>query len=314
MEEASLTILGSSSATPSIDRFSTAQLLQLRGRTFLIDCGEGTQIQLRRYKLSMHRIDAVFISHLHGDHFFGLPGLLSSMHLLNREKPLTVYAPPGTETIIQGMLKAQGTWLNYPLHFTEVQAHEPALILDDEALEVWSLPLRHRVPCTGFYFREKPRLPHLRKSAVERYQIPVYQRARIKEGEGFTLDDGTVIPHEELTSPPDPTVSYAFISDTKPVMEWTQKVRGSNIIYHEATFLDRDKKLAEKTGHSTARQAGIFAREARVDALILGHVSPRYKDFSLLQKEAAEEFSRVFMACDGAVFNLRSLEPFPPKK
>lgn len=314
MEEASLTILGSSSATPTIQRFSTAQLLQLRGRTFLIDCGEGTQIQLRRYHFSMHRIDAIFISHLHGDHFFGLPGMLSSMHLLNRVKPLTVYAPEGAEALVRGLLKIQGTWLSYPLEFQTIRLDAPQVIYSDGSVEVSAFPLQHRIECHGFFFRELPRRPNLLKDAVTRYQIPVYMRSRIKDGEGFTTPTGEFIPHEKLTAPPPPTVSYAFFSDTTPVPALANWVRHATLLYHEATFIHEDRVVAEKTGHSTALDAAQFARSAEVELLVIGHISPRYPDFKTVLHEAQTQFSRTELAEDGATYQLRSLELSPPRE
>ena len=302
-----LTILGCYAATPRTFTNPTSQVLSIKNHLFLIDCGEGTQVELRRNKVKFSKIKHIFISHLHGDHFFGLVGLISTFRLLNREGELNVYGPKGIKQAITLQLKLSNSWTNYPLYFHELDSKEPQLLFEDDKVSVETIPLKHRIYTNGFLFREKKGERKLNMSAVLKREIDVLYYKKIKAGKDMTLEDGTIIPNEELTFEPDPPRSYAFCSDTIYKPDNLPQLNGVNYMYHESTFLEAHAKLAEPTGHSTARQAGLMAKQANVDYLILGHYSTRYPDLTLFANEAKAEFKNVLTADDGKVFDFDNL-------
>ncbi len=297
-----LTILGCYSATPRTLTHPTAQLLQIKKHFVLIDCGEGTQIQLRKHKLKFSRINHIFISHLHGDHFFGLPGLISTFRLLGREAPLHIYGPKGIKEAITLLLKLGDSWTNYPLIFRELESKKAESIFEDEAISVTTIPLDHRVYANGFLFREKPAPRTLNVNGVAKYDIDKSQFNNIKNGKDVVLEHGIIIQNEELTFDPPPTKSYAFCSDTAYNENMIVQISDVDVLYHESTFLESEAHLCKKTKHSTAKQAADIARQAKVGTLILGHYSTRYKSLLPFQEEAKQVFANVELADDGKYF------------
>lgn len=297
-----LTILGCYAATPRSFTNPTAQVLEMRNELFLIDCGEGTQVELRRNKVKFFKIEHIFISHLHGDHFFGLVGLVATYRLLNRKKDLHIYGPKGIKEAITLQLKLSNSWTNYPLCFHELEEKVSVRIYEDDKVTVDTIPLKHRIYANGFLFREKPTERKLNINAAQKYKIDVVYYKKIKAGKDVTLDDGRVIPNAELTFNPDPTMSYAFCSDTIYKPDNIPQLKGVTVLYHESTFIEEHADLAEPTGHSTAKQAGKMALEAEVKTLILGHYSTRYPNLDLFGDEAKEIFDNVLLADDGKVF------------
>ena len=297
-----LTILGCYAATPRTLTNPTSQVLEIKNHLFLIDCGEGTQVELRRNKVKFSRIKHIFISHLHGDHFFGLVGLISTFRLLNRESELHVYGPKGIKKAITIQLKLSNSWTNYPLYFHELEGTEPQVLFEDKNVTVETIPLKHRIYANGFLFKEKPGERKLNMNTVLNHNIDVLYYRKIKTGKDIKLDDGRVIPNSELTFDPDPAKSYAFCSDTIYKPDNIPQLEGVTAMYHESTFLESHEHLAQPTGHSTARQAGMMAKAAGVENLILGHYSTRYPDLTLFGNEAKKEFEPVLLADDGKVF------------
>ncbi len=301
-----LTILGCGSATPTSKQFPTAQLLKMQERFFLVDCGEGTQQQLRRSKAKFSRINHIFISHLHGDHFFGLPGLLSSFHLLNRSAPLHVYGPPSLEDWLDLTFSSTHTNLVYPLIFHPTQNKEKALLFEDEKTEVYSFPLRHSIATTGFLFQEKPKERNILKSKIDEYKIEICDIQNIKNGKDWTGPNGHIIANNELTKDPAPPLSYAFCSDTAYLPKISEHFQNVTLLYHESTFLDVDKKKAKQTKHSTAMQAGKIAQLTEAKNIVLGHYSVRYDDRNAFRTEAQQEFEHVLLAQDLRRFTVDS--------
>lgn len=296
-----LTILGSSSATPTSKRFTSAQVLNVSERFFLIDCGEGAQIQLRRYRIRFQRINHIFISHLHGDHYLGLMGLISSLHLLGRQKKLCIYHPKGLKEIINIQLEISGTVLNYPIEWIELNTDEPALIYEDSQLTVHTIILHHRIPCCGFLFREKERPYSLIKEKVEELKIPIALFHQLKRGENVILPDGRRILNSEVTRERAKPRSYAYCSDTRYDERVAAAVKSVDLLYHEATFLHELLDRAEKTAHSTALEAGKVAQMAGVRELLIGHYSVRYNDVTPLLAEAITQFPNTRLAEEGMV-------------
>lgn len=299
-----LTILGCYAATPRTLTNPTSQVLEINNELFLIDCGEGTQVELRRNKVKFNRIKNIFISHLHGDHFYGLIGLISTFMLLNRETELHVYGPKGIKEIITLQLKLSKSWTSYPLYFHELSSKEPEVILDTKKLSVETIPLEHRVYTNGFLFREKPGDRKLLMNEVQNYDIDVAYYRSIKKGKDAVLEDGTVIPNETLTADPEPPKSFAFCSDTAYNPKIVQQIKNVTALYHESTFLEEHAYLAAPTKHSTAREAAAIAREASVSKLILGHYSTRYDSILPFKKEAEKVFPNVELADDGKIIDL----------
>jgi ribonuclease Z len=297
-----LTILGCYAATPRTMTNPTSQVLEIKDRMFLIDCGEGTQVQLRKNKLRFSKINHVFISHLHGDHFYGLIGLISTFSLLNRQTDLHVYGPKGVKEIILLQLKLSNSWTGYNLCFHELEGKEPEIIYEDKKVMVSTIPLKHRVYTNGFLFREKPGERKLNIEAVENYGIDIVYYQKIKNGGDITLDDGRVVSNIELTFDPLPSKSYAFCSDTLYDESIVPLIKNVDVVYHESTFLDSEMHLCEKTMHTTAKQAATIAKMANVKQLVLGHFSTRYSSVELFKEEAQTIFENVELADDGKVF------------
>jgi ribonuclease Z len=300
-----LTILGSSSALPTSKRFPTAQVLNVLERFFLIDCGEGTQIQLRKYKVPYGRLNHIFISHLHGDHIFGLIGLISSFSLQGRTNDLHIYAHRKLEELIRFQLECLDTKLSYELVFHPIFGKEIQTLYEDKVVEVQCFPLKHGpMPCAGFLFKEKDRPRNLIKEMVDFYRIPIRAMASIKAGEDFVRDSGEVVPNGLLTKNPPRARSYAFCTDTAYLEKIVPVVQGVDLLYHEATFLKIDEKRAKKTYHSTAEQAARIAHLANVGKLIIGHFSARFKEVHEHLAEARAIFPNTEAGNDGAVFSI----------
>ena len=299
-----LTILGCYSATPRTMTNPTSQVLEIKNHMFLIDCGEGTQVQLRKAKVKFSRINHIFISHLHGDHFFGLPGLISTFRLLGREKELHIYGPKGMKEAITLLLKLGDSWTNYPLIFHELTSQQSELIYEDDKVQVTTLPLIHRVYTNGFLFKEKPNPRTLNVEAAKKYMIDKSQFNNIKNGRNVVLDDGTTIENKHLTFDPPEPKSYAFCSDTLYSEELIPLIKNITVLYHESTFLESELHLCQRTKHSTAEQAATIAKMANVNTLILGHYSTRYKTIELFREEAQKVFDNVKLADDGKFFEI----------
>ena len=297
-----LTILGCNAATPRKNAQTTAQLLEIKGQLVLIDCGEGTQIQLRKLGIKFARIQHIFISHLHGDHFYGLIGLISTFRLLGRSADLHIYGPKGIKEIITLQLKLAKSWTDYKLYFHELEASTSELILDHDKFTVETLPLDHRVYTNGYLFREKVGPRKINKAMIANYGVDVSDMENLKQGKDIFLEDGRLVPNATLTNPPDETKSYAFCSDTAYKPDLAALVEGVSCLYHEATFLDNHQDLALKTKHSTAKEAALVAAEAKVGQLILGHFSSRYPDLNEFIVQANTHFSKVSLAEDGKRF------------
>ena len=297
-----LTILGCYAATPRTITNPTSQVLEIRNRMFLIDCGEGTQVQLRKNKIKFSKINHIFISHLHGDHFYGLVGLISTFMLLNRQTDLHIYGPKGIKEIILLQLRYSNSFTGYNLYFHELEAKESETIYEDEKVIVKTIPLKHRIYTNGFLFQEKIGDRKLNVEAVEKYEIETCYYQNIKNGKDITLDNGTIIPNETLTFDPIPPKSYAFCSDTMYDETIIPIIQNADILYHETTFLETEADKAEKTMHSTAKEAAQIATKANIKQLILGHYSTRYSNIELFKDEAQTIFSNVLLADDGKSF------------
>jgi ribonuclease Z len=299
-----LTILGTGSGGPFLGRNFTSQILRAGNDLFLLDCGEGTQMQLFRLGVRYDRLRHIFISHLHGDHVFGLVGLLTSFSLKNRTAPLALYSPPGLRELVETTFRVCGVRLSYRLDFNEVEADVSSRVFENAGLEVWTVPLRHRVPCTGWLFREKPRPRHMRGEMIEVYSIPYEKIPALKAGADLTLPDGRVIPNRELTTPSDPPRAYAFCSDTAFSEAVADMVRGVDLLYHEATFTSDEEEEAAFSFHSTAGQAAEIARRAGVGRLLLGHFSGRYQDLEQHLREARAVFDAADLAEEGGHYEV----------
>ncbi len=300
-----LTILGCHSATPRYDAHPTAQVLEIKERSFLIDCGEGTQTLLRKYKISFSKIKHIFISHLHGDHFFGLIGLISTFGLHNREHDLHIYGPKGIKEITVLQLKLTKSWTKYNLYFHELDSTESELIYEDKKVEVYTIPLDHRVYTNGYLFKEKIGEQKLNMSAIEQNpEIEICDYHNLKKGKDFIGTDGNIIKNSKLTFAPKKPLSYAFCSDTAYLPSIAPIIKNVDLLYHEATFLEDNSALATKTKHSTAKEAANIAQQANAKKLILGHFSSRYNDLSEYLKEAKPIFDNVHLAETGKTFEI----------
>lgn len=297
-----LNILGCYSATPRTISQTTSQVLEINNEMFLIDCGEGTQVELRRHKIKFGKINHIFISHLHGDHFFGLVGLISTFTLLNRINDLHVYGPKGIKDIILLQLKLSQSYTSFKLFFHELTSHESEIIYESDKVTVKTIPLKHRIYTNGFLFEEKPGKRKLNVAACEEYGIETCYFNKIKNGGDVTLEDGRVIPNEHLSLDPDATQSYAFCSDTLYNEEIVPIIQNVTVLYHESTFLERDIEKCVPTMHSTAKQAAQIANLAQAKHLILGHYSTRYDNLNWFLEEAKEVFDTVYLAEDGKKF------------
>ncbi|AKD05188.1 ribonuclease Z [Pontibacter korlensis] len=300
-----LRILGSSSATPSANRHHTAQVLTIGNQYHLVDCGEGTQMQLMLYKIKHQRICNIYISHLHGDHYFGLAGLISTMHLQGRQTPLHLFGPPGLSEILSLQFKYSGTNLNFKLVFHELDTTCYKKIFEDKGITVHTIPMEHRVPCCGFLFREKQKPRPLIKEKLPDFLRPP-QLVRLKWGEDIKDEAGNIIlRNSDVTLEPKRSRSYAYCADSRYKPDLLPYLRQVDLLYHEATFTDDLRERADYTFHSTARQAAELAAAAQVRHLLIGHFSVRYKDLSPLLQEAQEVFTKTDLAIEGSIFCVR---------
>lgn len=301
----SVTILGSNSALPTSERYPTAQVLNASERFFLIDCGEGTQMQLRRNKINLSKIDQIFISHLHGDHCFGLIGLISTLGLLGRTKDLHIFAHADLERMMTPQLQYFCTDLPFRVAFNSINTKESELIYSDKTIEVETIPLKHRIPTVGFIFREKPGDLKLRKEFVFKNDPSIKDMVSIKKGADYTTKSGEILLNKDITLAAIKPRSYAFCTDTRYRPQIIEKLKEVDLLYHESTFLKDKAHLAKKTYHSTAEQAALIAKGANVKQLIIGHFSSRYKDLTPFLKEAKETFSNTHLATEGSVFIIK---------
>lgn len=313
MSKFDIHILGCGSAKPSEWHSPSAQLIDVHDRLYMLDCGEGTQMQLIRHshdagKLSLRRLVAIFITHLHGDHCFGLPGLLSTLDLLGRKGELHIFSPDGLEKAIKAMLSLSASQftLGFDIKFHAVDTTKYSMIYSDNGIEVFSLPLTHRIPCCGYLIKEHQSLPHIRHDVIEKYKIPYYALQGIRQGESWTTADGLILRTEQLTVPASPSRSYAYCTDTSPTENIVQWISGTNLLYHDSTFGDDAASRANATFHSTARDAALIAKKANVKSLLLGHFSSRYdyeKEKNLL-KQAQEIFPNSSLANEFEIYKL----------
>lgn len=299
-----VTILGSSSATPTPERNPSAHVLNVHEQFFLVDCGEGTQQRLIRCGVNPMKLQAVFLSHLHGDHVYGVFGLISTLGLMGKKTPLQIFAPRPFDEILANHLRYFDTELSYEVQWYEVETRKHKMLFENKTLEVWSVPLWHRIPAAGFLFREKAPALNLHKEAVARYGLGIAQCRAAKRGEDVVLDDGTVVPNAELTYRPYCERSFAYLSDTLYSHRAAELVSGVDLLYHEATFADEERALAKKTGHSTAKQAAQAALVAGAGRLLIGHFSSRYKDLRQLEEEAREVFPRSEAVIEGHSYEI----------
>lgn len=304
MEKFEVTILGCGSAKPSTRHFPSAQIVNVRDKLFLVDCGEGTQIQMCRNRIRFARMDNVFISHLHGDHCLGLIGLISTLDLLGRTADLNVYAPAQFEKILFDEINFFSRGMGYKVVFHAVDTKKHEILYDDRSLSVYSIPLNHRLPCSGYLFVEKPTLPHIRRDMIDYYNIPFYAIRSIKEGADWITADGRTVPFERLTFPADKARKYAYCSDTAYLPELKDYINGVDVLYHEATFADDFANLAAERLHSTARQAATVARDSEAGKLVIGHFSSRYDDENILLEQAKEVFPNTVIAKENLVIKV----------
>ena len=304
MEPFKVHILGCGSALPTLKHNASSQIIEIRGKVFMMDCGEGAQMQLRRTHIHFGKINAIFISHLHGDHCFGLLGLLSSLGMLGRTSLLKVYAPAEYEVLFKQQIDFFMTGLEYKIEFVPVDTSQSKVVYEDHSLTVETIPLEHRVPCCGYLFREKPTLPHIRRDMIDCFNIPISQINNIKNGADWVTEDGDVISNDRLVEPADPVRSYAYCSDTRYIRNLHEKLKGVTTLYHESTYLSENENRAKLYYHSTARQAAWVARDAGVKKLILGHFSARYNNEQALLDEAKEVFGNTYLAKEGLVFDI----------
>lgn len=297
-------ILGCGSALPTLQHYASSQIVEFRDKCFMIDCGEGTQMQVRHTHIHFSKIQAVFISHIHGDHCFGLIGMISTFGMLGRTAPLHIYAPAELESILNAQVELFCTGLEYNIVFHAVDTAERTVIYEDRSLIVETIPLEHRVPCCGFIFREKPALPHIRRDMIDFYNIPISQINNIKAGAGWTTPDGDFVPHERLTVPADAPLSYAYCSDTRYLPHLHELIKGVSTLYHESTYAEGNIEKARIYHHSTAAQAAMVARDANVGKLLLGHYSSRYRDESVLLDEAKAIFPNSYLTNEKLVFDV----------
>lgn len=297
-----LTILGCNSGVPRENSQTTSQIIEIGNSLFLIDCGEGTQNQIRKQKIKFSRIKQVFISHLHGDHFFGLIGLISSFRLLGRTSNLDIYGPKGIKEIITLQLKYSQSWTNYQITFHELSSLESELIYENDFIRVFTIPLKHRIYTNGFLFKEKKGLRKINIDMVNKYNISTSDFENLKKGKDLILDDGNIINNELVTLPPSKPMSYAFCSDTSYYEDLVEIITGVDVLYHESTFLNIHQELAKLTKHSTASDAAKIAKKSKIKNLILGHFSARYRDKKDFLNEAKVHFENVELAEDGKIF------------
>ena len=304
MEKFELHILGCGSALPTTRHFATSQVVNLRDKLFMIDCGEGAQMQLRKSRLKFSRLNHIFISHLHGDHCFGLMGLISTFGLLGRTAELHIHSPKGLEELLTPMLNFFCHTLAYKVIFHEFDTRQTSVVYEDRSMTVTTIPLQHRIPCCGFLFAEKARPNHIIRDMVDFYKVPVYELNRIKNGSDYVTPEGEVIANTRLTRPSDPPRKYAYCSDTIFRPEIVEQLSGVDLLFHEATFAESELARAKETYHTTAAQAARIALEAGVHQLVISHFSARYEDESILLKEASAVFPNTILAKENLCISL----------
>lgn len=299
MEPFDINILGCGSATPTLQHNPSSQIINLRNKLYMIDCGEGTQLQIRRQKLPFGRLGHIFISHLHGDHCFGLIGMISTLALLGRTGTLYIHAHADLEELLRPQLNYFCRDIPMEIKIEPFDTYKSEIIFEDKSVKVTSIPLAHRIPCAGFRFDEQPTDPHLIGDMIKFYNVPIKELKNIKQGADFITEEGKVVPNSRLTRPATPPRSYAYCSDTAYSEKVVPIIEEADLLYHEATFAQSEKALAKDTGHSTAAQAAQIAKLANVKKLMIGHFSARYSDNSILLNEAREIFSNTVLANEG---------------
>ena len=301
MAEFNINILGCGSALPTTRHLATSQIVDLRDKLYMIDCGEGTQVQMRRMRVRFGRLAHIFISHLHGDHCFGLPGLISTLGMLGRTGELVVHGPKEVETYLRPVMDLFCRGMEFEVRFNPVDTRSHSLVMEDRSLSVYSIPLKHRIPTCGYLFAEKPKEAHIIREMTDFYQVPVRCMKDIKQGQDYVTPEGEVVPNSRLTRPAAPPKRYAFCSDTAYNRSIIPIIEGADLLYHEATFAECDLARAKETFHSTARQAAEIARDAHVKRLVIGHYSARYEDLSELHREAEAVFPGTILGNEGTV-------------
>ena len=301
MAEFNINILGCGSALPTTRHLATSQIVDLRDKLYMIDCGEGTQVQMRRMRVRFGRLAHIFISHLHGDHCFGLPGLISTLGMLGRTGELAVHGPKEVETYLRPVMDLFCRGMEFEVRFNPVDTRSHSLVMEDRSLSVYSIPLKHRIPTCGYLFAEKPKEAHIIREMTDFYQVPVRCMKDIKQGQDYVTPEGEVVPNSRLTRPAAPPKRYAFCSDTAYNRSIIPIIEGADLLYHEATFAECDLARAKETFHSTARQAAEIARDAHVKRLVIGHYSARYEDLSELHREAEAVFPGTILGNEGTV-------------
>ena len=301
MAEFNINILGCGSALPTTRHLATSQIVDLRDKLYMIDCGEGTQVQMRRMRVRFGRLAHIFISHLHGDHCFGLPGLISTLGMLGRTGELVVHGPKEVETYLRPVMDLFCRGMEFEVRSNPVDTRSHSLVMEDRSLSVYSIPLKHRIPTCGYLFAEKPKEAHIIREMTDFYQVPVRCMKDIKQGQDYVTPEGEVVPNSRLTRPAAPPKRYAFCSDTAYNRSIIPIIEGADLLYHEATFAECDLARAKETFHSTARQAAEIARDAHVKRLVIGHYSARYEDLSELHREAEAVFPGTILGNEGTV-------------
>lgn len=301
MAEFNINILGCGSALPTTRHLATSQIVDLRDKLYMIDCGEGTQVLMRRMRVRFGRLAHIFISHLHGDHCFGLPGLISTLGMLGRTGELVVHGPKEVETYLRPVMDLFCRGMEFEVRFNPVDTRSHSLVMEDRSLSVYSIPLKHRIPTCGYLFAEKPKEAHIIREMTDFYQVPVRCMKDIKQGQDYVTPEGEVVPNSRLTRPAAPPKRYAFCSDTAYNRSIIPIIEGADLLYHEATFAECDLARAKETFHSTARQAAEIARDAHVKRLVIGHYSARYEDLSELHREAEAVFPGTILGNEGTV-------------
>ena len=299
METFEVNILGCGSAKPTLRHLPTSQIINIRGKYYMIDCGEGAQIQMQKMRLPMARIGHIFISHNHGDHVFGLPGLISTMALLGRTAELHIHGPQQLQEFLDNIIRIYCEGITFQIIFHPIDTRVHNIIYKDRSVTIWSIPLQHRIPCSGFLFKETPPLPHIRREMIEAFNIPLSQINNIKAGADWTTEDGTLIPNNRLVIPAEKARSYAYCSDTAFLPKLTEILQDVTLLYHEATYPEELQKRAQETLHTTASQAATIAKESHVGKLCIGHFSARVNDEKALLAEATAIFPQTSLAFEG---------------
>lgn len=304
MADFNINILGCGSALPTTRHLATSQIVDLRDKLYMIDCGEGTQVQMRHMRTRFSRLGHIFISHLHGDHCFGLPGLISTLGMLGRTGDLVIHGPKEVKTYLQPVMDLFCRGLDFKVCFNHVDTFSHSLVMEDRSLSVYSIPLKHRIPTCGYLFAEKQKEAHIIREMTDFYQVPVHCMKEIKQGKDFVTPEGEIVPNSRLTRPAALPKRYAFCSDTAYNPAIIPIIEGVDLLYHEATFAECDLPRAKETFHSTARQAAEIARDAHVRQLVIGHYSARYEDLTVLKQEAEAVFPGTILANEGMVLKL----------